>query len=257
VPVPPPPSKPAVVPSPAAPASPVTTAPRIEYRTPTAWGTDLPGITTTGVAGHYHPTVSLTFDACGGEGGSLVDVALLDTLRREEVPATLFLNARWVRANQKMAAELAADPLFEIGNHGTRHVPLSVTGRAAYGIGGTTDVDDAIREVVDNQQVLADVTGIRPTWFRAGTAHYDDVAVDIVSELGLSIAGFTVNGDAGATLSPPQVAANLADAPDGAIVLMHMNQPFGGSGAGLRAGLPRLRERGVRFAHLPGAGQRR
>lgn len=29
------------------------------------------------------------------------------------------------------------DPLFAIGNHGTRHVPLSVTGRAMYGLKDT------------------------------------------------------------------------------------------------------------------------
>ncbi len=214
------------------------------------WGTNLPGITTTGISGLDHPTLHLTFDACGGNGGSLIDVALLNTLRRESIPATLFLNARWVRENRKTAADLASDHLFEIGNHGTRHVPLSVAGRTAYGIEGTSGVDDAIREVVDNQKVLADITGLPPTWFRAGTAHYDDVAVDIVAELGLSIAGFSVNGDGGATLTAPQVAANLVEAPDGAIVLMHMNQPFSGSASGLLAALPLLRQRGVQFARL-------
>jgi peptidoglycan/xylan/chitin deacetylase (PgdA/CDA1 family) len=40
------------------------------------------------------------------------------------VPATLFVNARWIEANPRQFRQLAADPLFEIANHGTEHRPL-------------------------------------------------------------------------------------------------------------------------------------
>ena len=94
-------------------------------RTPTQWGMDLPGIATSFAAAGQQ--LALTFDACDGA----CDDALLDTLQRNSIPATMFLNARWIDANPARARQLAANPLFEIGNHGTRHVPLSVTGRSA------------------------------------------------------------------------------------------------------------------------------
>lgn len=195
--------------------------------------------------------MSLTFDACGGAHGSFVDVALLDTLRREDVPATLFLNERWIRDNPQLTRVLAFDPLFQIGNHGTRHVPLSVTGRTADGIAGTTGAHEVVEEILHNQQTLADLAGAQPRWFRSGTGYYDDVAIEIATELGFALAGCAVNADGGGTSTPRQVAAALADAPDGAIVLLHMDHPFGGAGAGLRTAIPRLREQGVRFTHLP------
>jgi peptidoglycan/xylan/chitin deacetylase (PgdA/CDA1 family) len=79
--------------------------------------------------------IALTFDACGGPGGSV----------------------------------------FELANHGTRHLPLSVTGRSAYGIGGTRDAGEVYDEVATNQVKLTRLLGT-PRYFRAGTAYSDDVA---------------------------------------------------------------------------------
>jgi peptidoglycan/xylan/chitin deacetylase (PgdA/CDA1 family) len=221
-----------------------------DYRTPTDWGTHLPGIHAS-VPTHYgRPTLALTFDACGGPRGSAVDHPLLELLREFAVPATLFLNERWIRSNPSLAAELASDPLFQLENHGTRHVPLSVTGRAAYGIAGTATAAAVAEEIEFNRRYLYDAVGVRSTWFRSGTAHYDDVAVEIAHSRGIQLAGFAVNADAGATATSTAVTHQLATAPDGAIVLAHMNQPSGGTAAGMRAALAPLRDKGTRFVHL-------
>lgn len=217
---------------------------------PTAWGMHLPKIDATVPAVPGRPTLALTFDACGGPGGSNVDTTLLDLLRRERIPATLFLNGRWIRANMRLTQTLVADPQFEVENHGTRHGPLSVTGRSAYGIPGTSSAAEVITEIDTNRALIADLTGRPPVWFRTGTAHYDNVAVRIAHDRGVRLAGFAVNGDAGATLAPRRVAKNLTAAPDGAIVLMHMNQPSGGTAAGLERALPALRAAQTRFVRL-------
>ncbi|GAA2111563.1 polysaccharide deacetylase family protein [Kitasatospora saccharophila] len=213
---------------------------------PQQWGTDLPGV----VADVPGGALALTFDACGGPGGNGYDAALIGTLRRLRVPATLFLNSRWVDANPGPFAELAADPLFELGNHGTAHRPLSVTGRSAYGITGTADPAAAYREVADNRAKLAGLLGRAPGWFRSGTAHYDEVAVALVGELGERVAGFAVNGDGGATFTPGQVAATLAAAPPGSIVISHFNHPDAGTGEGYARALPALLDAGRRFVRL-------
>lgn len=218
-----------------------TLAAGLAGRAPTAWGTTMPGIVSS-----FKPDgkqIALTFDLCPGG----YDDALVKTLVANKIPAVLFLNSRWIDKHFGQAAELAANPLFEIGNHGTRHVPLSVTGRSAYGIAGTRSAAEVVDEVWTNHQKITALTGKAPTWFRTGTAHYDDVAVAIVKQLGETPLGFTVNGDGGATLKPPAVAANLTAAAPGSIVISHMNHPEAGTGAGYALAIPKMLAAGWQF----------
>ncbi|MER5883697.1 polysaccharide deacetylase family protein [Streptomyces sp. NPDC001941] len=194
--------------------------------------------------------IALTFDACGSVKGKGIDTALVAVLRKLSVPATLFLNARWIRANPQATAELAGDPLFELANHGTAHVPLSVTGHTAYGITGTRSAAEVYDEVVGNQDGMTRFPGRAPRFFRPGTAHCDEVASEIVTALGLRCAGFTVNADEGATAAADTIAGRLAEAPTGAIVLAHMNHPEGSTALGYARALPLLLDRGTRFVRL-------
>ncbi len=223
---------------------------------PAEWGLDVTGVHTQLVdaGAPSAPTLALTFDACGGPGGSGVDEVLVNFLESEQVPATLFLNRRWIETNPQVADRLVASPLFEIGNHGTRHLPLSVTGRSAYGIAGTVDALAATEEVWVNHEVLTDLLGRSPLWFRSGTAHYDEVATAIAVQLGEQPVGFTTNGDLGATASARQVTSEVLSAPAGGIVLAHMNQPAGDTALGIAAAVTELRAGGVQFVTLSGGG---
>ncbi|MBO1417567.1 polysaccharide deacetylase family protein, partial [Streptomyces sp. FH025] len=215
---------------------------------PTEWGMEVTGVTTRLPEGE--PGMALTFDACGGPGGNGYDADLIDFLRAHGVAATLFLNSRWIDANPDVFDELAAEPLFEIGNHGTAHRPLSVTGRSAYGIAGTNGVGEVYDEVAGNAHKLAGLLGHPPRFFRSGTAHYDDVATRVVADLGERIAGFTVNGDGGATLSAAEVRQEVGSAAPGSIVICHMNHPGGGTAPGIAAAVPGLLASGRRFVRL-------
>jgi peptidoglycan/xylan/chitin deacetylase (PgdA/CDA1 family) len=221
---------------------------RYSGKQPSAWGEAVPRVVS------RLPTkdrvVALTLDACGGRTGSGYDAELIKTLRRERVPATLFVNARWIDANPRKFRRLAADPLFEIANHGTEHRPLSVTGRSAYGIAGTTSVAGVINEVAVNQRLITKIIGAAPAFFRSGTAYYDDVAVRVVADLGLRVVNYDVLGDAGATYSAAQVADAMLQSKPGSIILAHMNRPEGGTAEGIAAALPRVRRRGFRFVRL-------
>jgi peptidoglycan/xylan/chitin deacetylase (PgdA/CDA1 family) len=210
-------------------------------RIPTRWGTALPGIQTSVAPDGQQ--IALTLDACDGA----CDEALLNTLQDHGVPAVLFFNSRWIDRNPDRAAQLAGNPLFQIGNHGTRHVPLSVTGRSAYGIRGTRSVDEAVDEVWGNHERLTALMGRPPAWFRPGTAYYDDVAVDIVQQLGEQPLGFTVNGDSGARASAATVRSNLTSATPGSILIVHMNHPGSGTHAGLADAIPQMQAAGWQF----------
>lgn len=222
--------------------------PGLAHTDPQEWGERVTGVRTR--LDTTEPVVALSFDACGGRSGSGYDAGLIDHLRAAAVPATLFVNARWIEANPDVFDELASDPLFEIENHGTEHRPLSVAGRSAYGIRGTRSVDEVVDEVMINQRLITDLTGRSPRLFRSGTAYYDEVAVRTVEMLGLRVAGFDVLGDAGATFTAGQVEAALLRASPGSIALLHMNHPGSGTAAGVAAAVPALRARGWSFARL-------
>ncbi|MBP1966349.1 polysaccharide deacetylase family protein [Paenibacillus aceris] len=221
---------------------------RYKTAVPTKWGENISGVRTRLVT--KEKVIALTFDACGGKEGSGYDEKLVDYLIKEQIPATLFVNARWLAANPDIFAKLAANPLFEIENHGTEHRPLSVNGRAAYGIAGTKNVSEVIREVTENADEIEKLTGRRPLFFRSGTAYYDDVAADIAHDLGFQLAGYNVLGDAGATFNTEQVYNALTKAKSGSVVLAHMNHPEKDTAEGVIKAIPFLQKAGFRFVQL-------
>ena len=237
----------------AAPAQDITTlitAIRQEYdgRTPQEWGENVTGVRSRLATDER--VLALTLDACGSPRGKGVDRHLLDFLTREQIPATLFVNARWIDANPELFRQLAANPLFEIGNHGMWHKPASINGRSAYGIDGTRDMQELVQEIELNARKIEEMSGTRPRYYRSGTAYYDELAVQVANRLGHEVIGFSLLGDAGATLPAAKVTAALLASRPGDIIIAHMNHPEAGTGAGIMAAVPLLKKRGFRFVRL-------
>ncbi|MCA1032190.1 polysaccharide deacetylase family protein [Bacillus timonensis] len=218
------------------------------FRQPTEWGLHV-----TGVKNRLRTdekVVALSFDACGGGNGVGYDEELIQYLVKEQIPATLFFNRRWIEANKETFLMLAKNPLFEVENHGTHHKPLSVTGNTAYGIEGTKSVEEVIEEVMDNHHFITKLTGKSPKYFRSGTAHYDEVAIEVINKLGLEAVNFDINGDAGATFNQQQVQDSILQSKPGSIVIMHMNRPEHDTAEGVKLAVPILKERGFTFVKL-------
>ena len=228
-------------------------APQIEKefakQPPQAWGEHVTGVVTRVPVGGQK-VVFLTFDTCGGPYGSEYDARLIAYLCREIIPATLFVNSRWINANPAVFAQLARDPLFSVQNHGTAHRPLSVTGRSAWKIAGTASPRQVYDEIMTCHTKIAALTGKRPRFFRSGTAYYDDVAVKIAARLGYKIAGFDVLGDGGARFTAAQIVAAARRIRPGSIVIYHMNQPHKATCDGIMRVVPQLQAAGWRFAKL-------
>jgi peptidoglycan/xylan/chitin deacetylase (PgdA/CDA1 family) len=216
---------------------------------PKQWGENVTGVVTTFVTPKKE--IALTFDACGGSAkSSQFDAGLIDFLSENHIPATLFINSRWIQSNPEIFARLAANPLFEIANHGTVHRPLSVNGKSIYNIVGTTSPQEVEHEINDNGDLIEKITGKRPRFFRSGTAYYDEQAVAIAHKNGVEIAGFSILGDAGATFSALQVAQQLENAHSGDIVIFHMNHPESGTRDGIIKGVAKLKIQGFGFIRL-------
>ncbi len=221
-----------------------------EHATPGHWGEFVKGVDEDLVT--RNKIVALTFDACGGLHGSGYDKDLIDFLRREKIPATLFVTGKWIDKNLKSFIQLSRDSLFEIENHGFNHQPCAIDGESAYGIKGTPDVPDAFDEIEANEQKIAKLTGRRPVFFRSATAFIDEAGVKIAQRLGVTVVSFDVlSGDAVPGTPIHEIEKNvLENIKPGAIIIMHFNRPEWNTYESLEKIIPVLRKRGYTFARL-------
>ena len=215
---------------------------------PKEWGEDLKLVTN--YINTENKEIALTLDACGGKNGSDYDKELIDFLEEEKIPATLFINYRWIEANKDIFMTLAGSDNFKIENHGYGHKPLSVNKNSIYNIEGTSNIEEVIKEIKLNEEQIYKLTEGKTKYFRSGTAYYDDVAIQIAKELGYKIAGFSINGDGGATYSKEEVINEVSKAKSGDIIICHFNQPNGYTFEGLSQALIKLREEGYTFVKL-------
>ncbi|WP_434796336.1 polysaccharide deacetylase family protein [Terrisporobacter vanillatitrophus] len=215
---------------------------------PKEWGEHLKG-----VVSHIddkNKEIALTLDACGGKQGSKYDKEIINFLDKENIPATLFINYRWIEDNKDIFINLSKNNNFEIENHGYSHKPLSVNKKSIYNIEGTSNVEDVIKEIKLNEDEIYKLTGKKPKYFRSGTAYYDEVSIKIAEKLGYKIAGFSINGDGGATFSKEEVINEVSKSKAGDIIISHFNQPNGYTYEGLKEALIKLRKEGYEFVKL-------
>lgn len=102
--------------------------------------------------------VALTFDLCelsheiaGYEG------RIIDTLRKENVKATLFAGGKWMRSHIDRTQQLMSDPLFEVANHSEAHRNLRLLNGEALSdeILGPERAWENIRKNLSEKQCLA------------------------------------------------------------------------------------------------------
>src|SRR5262249_17793821 len=99
--------------------------------------------------------VALTFDACSTRDVSKYDARITKELVATHTPATIFVGGSWAREEPKHVKELAANPLFELGNHSYSHPHMTKASAARVKV-----------ELLDTQAELLALTGKQPTLFR-------------------------------------------------------------------------------------------
>jgi peptidoglycan/xylan/chitin deacetylase (PgdA/CDA1 family) len=202
------------------------------------------------VASEGDKVVALTLDACGGG----YDVQLIDTLIELRVPATVFVTRKWIDRHPEGIATLNAHPdLFAIEDHGASHVPAVIGAqRRVYGLRGEPDVASLQKEIEGGARAIVTTGAPSPNWYRGATALYDRTAMNAIEAMGYRIAGFSVNADAGATLSRREIVARLTRVKPGDIIIAHVNKPASESAEALQEALPVLLRRGMQFVTLRG-----
>ena len=200
--------------------------------------------------GDDHKVLALTFDACGG-GKDGYNKELIDYLRAEKLPATLFVTGIWIDKNKEAFADLAKDPLFEIENHGLLHRLCSSEGRGMHGVRGTRDLGGVIDEMELGARKIEALTGRRPLFFRSATAFTDELSRRVAWRLGMEVVSYDVLGGDARRDSPKKMSRNiLRSARHGAVVLLHFNHPEWPVKQALELAVPELRARGFHFSRL-------
>jgi len=198
--------------------------------------------------------VALTFDADmtpamlallrRGVVQSWYNREVIDVLRAERVPATLFLTGLWASTYPDDARALAADPLFEIGSHTFDHAAFRTP---CYGLAAASDRGWELDEA---QRVIQAVTGTSPTLVRLPGDCYVQDDVHLARQKGLKV----ISGDvrAGDAFNPSAAAVGnrvISQTMPGSIVVMHLHGPPYApmTAAALRRIIPALRQRGFEF----------
>lgn len=195
--------------------------------------------------------VAVTLDACMGK----TDFRILDTLVQDEIPATIFVTARWLKHNPQALAVLLAHPdLFEIENHGENHVPVIDREVSVYGIPAAGSQAAVTQEIEGGRLAIVAATGNQPQWFRGATAKYTTSSMATINALGERVAGYSLNGDGGSLLGAGVTAKRIAGAKDGDVIIAHINQPTHEAGEGVVRGLKALKEKGTVFVRLDDPG---
>ena len=191
--------------------------------------------------------VAITLDACMG----LTDQRILDTLIAEAIPATIFATRLWLDANPRTIETLTRHRgQIVVQNHGAQHLAAVIGSEHPYGIAPVGTTDGLFAEVMGGAQAVKDAFGAAPAWYRDATALYSPDAMPLIGTMGQRIAGFSLNGDFGASVAAETAHARIGGARSGDVVIAHVNQPHRAAGAGVAEGLKALKARGVRFVHL-------
>ncbi|MFC9547762.1 polysaccharide deacetylase family protein [Streptomyces sp. NPDC056956] len=202
-------------------------------------------------------TVALTFDADmtadqgprAAAGERFDNPALIATLRRLRVPATVFMTGRWAEEYPDQARALGRDPLFEVANHSYSH--YAFTGNC-YGL--PTVPRERMRADVERAYTAFREVGIADPmpYFRFPGGCYDRAALKALTPTGVTAVQWdVVGGDAFAT-DPDAVARQVLDGVrPGSVVVLHCTRSAApATERAVRTVVPELRRRGYRFVKV-------
>jgi peptidoglycan-N-acetylglucosamine deacetylase len=174
--------------------------------------------------------VALTFDADmtpgmlrelkSGKVKSWYNEKVIAVLRQETVPATLFLTGLWIETYGTAVKDLAADPLFELGNHSYSHGAFH---SPCYGLFPIPETKQAA-EVQKTDDLLKQYAVSYKKYFRFPGLCSDAQAVKTVEDRGYTIIGGDVDGADAFEKSPKWVASDVVShVRPGSIVVLHMH----------------------------------
>jgi len=181
------------------------------------------------------------------------DAEIIDTLRKYNVKATMYVGGKWMATHPERARQLIADPLFEMGNHAWTHGNFRVLNKA--------EVEDQIwftqAEYEKQRKALAELDCAKsgmsaipkriPTFrFPYGTCNARSLKQ--VNDAGLPAVQWNiVTGDPAKGQSAKAIARALLRSKPGSIVVAHANGRGWNTGKAVKFALPKMIKDGWKF----------
>ena len=153
--------------------------------------------------------IALTFDAAWGADKTQ---GIIDTMKKYDAKGTVFLVGFWVDKFEKETKAIA-EAGFDIGNHSRNHLNMPKLS------------DDEIRAEIEyvNDRVN-ELTGIKPTYFRAPFGDYSDRLMSAIEELDMVGVQWSIDSLDWKGLSAKEIFNRVVPkAKSGDIVLFHNN----------------------------------
>jgi peptidoglycan-N-acetylglucosamine deacetylase len=202
--------------------------------------------------------IALTFDLCETDGDIAgYDGRIVDLLREQQIKATFFAGGKWMETHPERAQQLIADPLFEVGSHGLRHLDLShASGETLTEEITLTEAAFArARNALTAKQCAVDAATVsaslapRMTVMRFPYGRCDVTSLAAVADAGLlAIQWDVVTGDPDPRQSAKAIAKTIVKrAHPGAIVVAHANGRGWHTAEALARAIPELKAEGYRF----------
>lgn len=161
------------------------------------------------------PYVALTFDACQSPNQLAgYDETIINILAETRTPATLFLGGLWMQRHPAQTRALAANPLFELGNHSWSHADFA-----------RLNPEEMSAEILRTQQLMTTLTGRRATLFRFPFGRHTEEALAVVGQEGLQAIQWDVlTGDPDPNVSARAMVKEVTiRTQNGSILIMHVN----------------------------------
>ncbi len=187
------------------------------------------------------PVVAITFDACATKKGQYgFDREVFEILKREQVPATIFVSGRWVDTHAEAMVELTGDPLIEFGDHSYDHPHMTKLTASRVG------------EEIDQTEAALSRYGRHAVAFRPPFGDWNRRVVTLVRQKNLpTVTWDVVSGDPShKTTTDGMIRAVLEGARPGSIIIFHINGRGWKTHEALPAILSGLRARGFHFVPL-------
>ena len=161
------------------------------------------------------PYVALTFDLCQDpQYPAQFDAGIVNALQQYNVPATFFVGGDWIRTHPEETKLLAANPLFELGNHSWSHPDLRALSD-----------EEISQQIVLTQDLLYRLTGRESHLFRLPSGFSNDLALQVIARHGLyTIQWDVVTGDPDPNFDAETLQRAVREgAQNGSIIIMHAN----------------------------------
>lgn len=176
-------------------------------------------------------------------------------LRKESIPATLFISGKWMHSHSEITQQLIVDPLFEIGNHAWSHANMAIT--------PVEMIDQQVLATQMQYKLLRDQVAQKaleiglekemglipeqPILFRLPYGRCNEMALQRLQHLGLKVVQWNHIGVEGQFATEKECETFVNKVQSGSIILLHGNNVPKHTLNFLERVIPLLRKKGFKF----------